>query len=424
MLSYKIKDILDRQDLTFFVSMAVVIVMSLYVYYLPPLMILWCIFWLWENNFRIKKSMFLENKASVLFFLFIGFYLWQISGLLLSDSIGTGFERIFKRLSFLLFPLALFYPGEKIIKNINLIIRLFAIGTFIFIIYCFGHALHNSLSMLNGKWIFNPHPADYDYENFFYGSRLSDPVHPSYLSMYIVLSILISLESIFDNSLKYFKRGLYLTMIIVFVVLLYLLSSRAGMLSAIIVLPLYFLYKLSVRFPRWIIILSLFVMVIIFLRIAWTNDKLYYNYDGVTKAQPNEIFKNDIRNNIWKSAIGVIKRNFILGVGTGDATEELKKEFKSRGYVDGYYDNLNAHNQYIEILLENGIIGLILFLRFHFYIIFIAILERNLIYWLFILMMIIFFFFESGLNRLAGVSFFSLFAFLLLHVNTQKVTDG
>jgi len=86
-------------------------------------------------------------------------------GLIFAESLSTGFERLFKRLSFVLFPLVLFYPGARIIKNTDLIIRLFAICTFIYIVYCFANALHHSLTVQNHKWIFNSHPVEYDYEN-------------------------------------------------------------------------------------------------------------------------------------------------------------------------------------------------------------------------------------------------------------------
>jgi O-antigen ligase len=416
----KLKELISGGQLTFFISLTVVIILPLYIHYLPPFMILWVILWLGENKFMIKKSMYTENKAATLFLLFIVFYCWQISGLFLADSFGSGIERIYKRLSFLLFPMVLFYPGERILKNINLIIRLFAIFAFIYLIYCLGNALHNSIVIKDGTWIFNPHPVEYNYENFFYSSRLSDPVHPTYFSMYIVLSILISLEAIFHDSSNLLKRGIWLTFILVFLIALYLLSSRAGMLAAIIVIPLYFIYRLSGKYSGWIILVPVVLMVFIFLKIAWTNDKLYYNVDGITKSQPNEIFKKDVRYNIWKSAFGVIKQNPVLGVGTGDASWELKEEFKRRGYNEGYYDDLNSHNQFIEVLLENGLIGLILFLGIIGYMFYISISDRNLLFGLYILMMIVFFFFETVLNRLAGIAFFPLFSFLLFHVKYSR----
>lgn len=419
-MSLRIKNFLGDKKLTFFVSIAVVSIMPVYVPYLPPFMILWGVFWLWENNFTVKRNMFLNNKASVLLFLFLGFYIWQIVGLLYAENLSTGYERIFKRLSFLLFPLVLFYPGEKISKNANMIIRVFAISSLVFVIYCLGNAIHHSISIVAGKYVFNSHPADYNYENYFYGSRLSFPLHPSYFSMYIVLSILISLETLFDSSLRSVIKIFFSLMILVFLVALYLLSSRAGLLAAIVVLPLYFLYKLSQKFSKWIIFSLFIALILIFLRIAWTNDRLNYNTDGVTKSQPTEILKNDVRSNIWKSALIIVKHNLVTGVGTGDATDDLKREFISQGYVEGYYDNLNSHNQFLEVILENGLIGLLLFLSIFGYMFYLSISQRNLILGLFLIVMIIMFMFETMLNRLAGISFFSLFSFLLLHINTNN----
>jgi hypothetical protein len=45
--------------------------------------------------------------------------------------------------------------------------------------------------------------------------------------------------------------------------------------------------------------------------------------------------------------------------------------------------------------------------------------EKNFYMLLFLIMIIIFFLFESMLNRLAGVSFFSLFSTLLIHLDKK-----
>ncbi|MGC1391939.1 MAG: O-antigen ligase family protein, partial [Bacteroidales bacterium] len=115
-------------------------------------------------------------------------------------------------------------------------------------------------------------------------------------------------------------------------------------------------------------------------------------------------------------AYKVIEKNPVFGVGIGDACEELKTEFKLLGFTNGYYDNLNAHNEFLEILLSSGAVGLLIFLAIIGLMIFSAVKNRNLLYGIYIIMMLIFFTFESMLNRLAGISFFSLFSFLLMHL--------
>lgn len=410
------------ENLTFFACLSVVCVLPLYTHLVPFLLLFWAILWFLGNRFRFERKMFEGNKAAILLFLVITLYLWQIAGLLFADSIDTGLERIFKRLSFLIFSLVLFYPGKKIINNINLLIRLFAIFTFIYIVYCLGNAFRNSIIFESGSIIFNPHPLDYDYENFFYSSRFSLHIHPSYLAMYAVLSLLISFEALTDNSLSFIKRGIWLLLILTFLIILYLLSSRAGILAAIIVCPIYFVLKFYKRFSGWVIIPAAVIILLIFFNIAKTNNRINNALEMISTDNLKSSVLKDERYNIWSSAFGVIKNNFILGVGTGDANSELKKEFIKRGCVEGYYEDMNSHNQYIEILLESGIIGLIIFLSFQIYMVYIAISDRNLIYGLFIVMTIVFFSFETILNRLAGITFYPLFSFLLLYLKDIKTS--
>jgi hypothetical protein len=252
MVFKNIKGIALRGDLTFILCLIVVTLMPVYVYYLPPFMILWSIAWLVKHNFRVSRFMFSENKVAILFLLFITFYIWQISGLLMADSIGSGLERISKRMSFILFPLVLFYPGEKIIRNINLIVRLFAIFTFMYILYCFGNALNHSVTIIDGKWIFNPHPLDYDYENYFISDRFSDPIHPSYLSSYVLLSLMIVFETLFDKDVSLLKKYFWTVIACIFLAVIYLLSSRAGLVATCLVTILYFFIRLRNKQLKWI----------------------------------------------------------------------------------------------------------------------------------------------------------------------------
>ena len=84
------------------------------------------------------------------------------------------------------------------------------------------------------------------------------------------------------------------------------------------------------------------------------------------------------------------------------------------------YDNLNAHNQYLEVFLGTGLIGLLIFISILTYMIYLFKLKRNLLFGLYISIILIFFLFESILNRIAGVTFFSLFTFLLLYLEDNN----
>ncbi len=415
-----LNNILEQKYLTFYSATASVIILPIYVHYLPPVMIFWGLAWFAENRFTFSGKMFIQNKAVILFILFLILYLWQISGLLLTDSLNSGFERIIKRLSFLLFPLVLFYPGERILSNIKLITRIFAIATLAYLIYCFGNALYESLSFTGGVVHFNPHPPIYEYENYFFSYRLSEPAHPSYMAMFVVLSMVIALDAVFDISLKIIKRIFWTFCVLIFVAMLYLLSSRAGFLAGSIALILFLFYELFNRLPKIVTIAIVMLLSVSMFFFARHNTRINYFLESVSGENFTEEVGKDIRYTIWESTFSVIKENMILGVGTGDASNELKKEFTARGYVEGFYDNMNAHNQFLEIFLENGIIGLMIFITLFGFMIYFSLIQRNLVSGLFILTMLIFFTFETILNRLAGITFFTLFSFLLYYYKSDN----
>jgi O-antigen ligase len=416
-----LKEIIQRRDLSFYAGIICVALIAMYIHWLPPFMVAWVLFWIAETHFDFKFKEALRSKPGKLFLLFLVLFIWQMAGLLFTDSFASGFERMYKRLSFILFPLVLFLPGFRIKENVGLILRIFAISTLIYILYCFGNAIDNSITTHNGVKIFNPHPEILYYENFFFGNLFSDKVHPTYLSMYILISMLISLESFFDKALSVIKRVLWLTVIFLFLTVLYLLSSRAGILSAVVILPVYLLFRLYKLIPRYALYLIIVLIVSFTGILLKTNSRIQYSIEEVSKEKIHQTLETDTRFVIWKSAFGVIKNNLLFGVGTGDASKELKAEFLSRGYTDGYYDNLNAHNQFIEIQLENGLIGLAVFLTIIGFIAYISISEKNLILGLFLISMLIFFMFETLLNRHAGIAFFPIFTFLLLHYKPKTL---
>lgn len=401
------------------------IIIPVYHWFLPPFMILWGVFWLFEIRTRTKDIQHIAPHNKLLFILFILFFAWQIIGMLYSDNPKEGWRNITIRLSLFLFPLVLISPGDMIRRKVTTLLRLFALSTFFYLIICFGYALYRSINFQNGILTFNPHLPVYTWLNYFYASELAIFQHPSYLSMYALLSVFIAFESFFDRLVSKNQRIFWLLVSIILLVSTYLLSSRAGILATIITVPLYFSYKYRImdvnRKVGLFVLLSIFILVPILI----SNPRLNYYFKGESKKEWSNKMLKESRIIIWKAAFNIIRHNVVFGVGTGDIQDELNKEYKRIGDTDLALDkNLNAHNQFIEVLLENGLIGLILFFSLFGMMLYISISERNLIYMMFILIVLFSFLFESMLNRLAGVSFFALFSFLLVHVNrNQFITD-
>ena len=141
------------------------------------------------------------------------------------------------------------------------------------------------------------------------------------------------------------------------------------------------------------------IILVLSLPLIRNNDRVNLLLKSFSKEHGYELRRQDERLIVWKSAMEIIKNHPIFGVGIGDVRTELVKEYIRIGE-----DKLEKESFSFFLLVFGSLI-------------FIAINERNLMLGLFIIMIIIFFMFETVLYRLAGVSFFSLFSFLLLHIN-------
>jgi O-antigen ligase len=424
MLDYKtfnIKDLIKRGGLTFFSCLLTVIILPVHVDFLPPVMILWLITWIVENHRGFKKIWSFKDPAVLLFAGFSLYFAWYVSGLLYTEDLSNGILLIFRRLSFMIFPFVLITPGELIKGKVKFLLRVFSLSTLAYILFSFGLAIFRSIYLINGSISFNPHPLEADYNNYFFGTDFALIQHPTYLAMYVILSVCISFEAFFDKKLQSFLRIGWLLSGFVLLISLYFLSSRTGIISAFIIIPFYLIIHFK-RFKKWwisgLIALAAASMLVIFFL---NNERIKYYFPDNSVSSVMEKFMLDNRVPIWKSSINVIKHNLVLGVGAGDASYELQKEYLSAGYSEMYYNNLNAHDQYLEILLGTGLIGLLIFACIISYMVYIAIKRRNLFLGLFLFIVLIFFLFESILNRIAGVTFFALFSFLLIHIDEKSI---
>ena len=242
--------------------------------------------------------------------------------------------------------------------------------------------------------------------------------------MYAIFSVFISAETLFDNSVKKNLKVLWAVAILCFLISVYLLASRAEILAILVVSLVYCFIKFRIRSLKKIAgllaILALFVFFIL-IPVFKSNPRFGHYFNDPQKKELGSKILEESRLTIWKASLNLIRNNFFFGVGTGDIQDELNKEYiLIPGNNLAIQNNLNAHNQYLEVQLENGFIGLVLFLSIFGMMIYISFKESNTLYLIFVVTVFISFMFETMLNRLGGVAFFSLFAMLLLNIKDKE----
>ncbi len=137
----------------------------------------------------------------------------------------------------------------------------------------------------------------------------------------------------------------------------------------------------------------------------------YNSYMISRNTRGHSIFQ---RFELWKAAIGIIKNNFWVGVGTGDMVDVYDKQLKEMK-SDLAGQKLRSHNQYLSIFSAFGLIG---FLIFMFALIYPAVLNHSFkdFYFLsFFVILCLSMINEDTIESQAGVTFFAFFySFLLL----------
>lgn len=119
------------------------------------------------------------------------------------------------------------------------------------------------------------------------------------------------------------------------------------------------------------------------------------------------------RVELWRNSLSLIKKNFLLGVGTGDFVEEFAKELSFRNsQLSG--SGHKSHNQYLNVFSTFGILGLILFLFWLIYPPVKSGLINNYFYFAFFFIITISMITEDTLDNIAGRMFYIFFASIML----------
>lgn len=359
-----------------------------------------------------RKKINKPEKKKLL--LFSSLYLIQIVGLLYTENLYEAKHQLEVKFPILLFPMifSLYTIGPALKKK-----TLFTFLLSCNIICLVGLYLHFTYFLDGG------YPLHKFFTNINYLVHTGVPklsIHPVYLSCYLFLAFLISYYSQLITGRKKLKIALIFNMLFLGFFIL-ILSSRIIIITFVLFL-FFILFDLLRRSSVYVVICSLVAIFTLLSSILFvlpiTKNKLQDIYTEVfvpEKRKHEEI--NGVSNRIqkWKASSLVIKENFFLGVGTGDANDHLFQAYRQIDFEEGIKRKYNAHNEYFQEFIRHGIIGLVILLSLYIYSISLAIKRRDKIYLFFMVAILAFSFTESFLSLQKGAIFFaffnSLFAF-------------
>ena len=254
--------------------------------------------------------------------------------------------------------------------------------------------------------------------NSFYSSALSPTHHPTYLTAFLSLAIMISLGFAKSTISLKLKMGFW-GIIALFVLMHVPLSSLSGMLFLFFFFSAAFIYLL-VKKRKWaslvVMVLSSFALVFSVLKVQASLNMninntitLVNEYTDSPKkfiqTRPFPMQGNEARLVVWTVAFDIFMEH-PMGVGLGNLEAMMHQRLVELGLNKQADLNYNPHNQYLQIAAELGIIGLLLFLGILLYGIVWAISSKNWLLLLVILSLAINCLFESMLQRQSGIVFY------------------
>lgn len=412
-----------REKLYFYCLLYLVLSLPFQFIWFPPTLgiIFLMLTWIFSFDFQKKISLL---KKNLLFKIIFGLFLMSLVGMIYSPSPDEGWKDVTVKISLFFFPIALgSYPPisrEKIV----ILLKTFAFAMGLAVLYLI---LNASLKYFD----------DGDYRHFFYGSfgtLKRVPIH--YFALYCNFAFFISLD-LFFNKINRSKKALLLLygiLILLLITALFLCSIRIQFIAFILTLILFFIrqfrgkmatYKIALSIIGSILLLSMVALIIpeSKRRITETLDE-YSAYRG-----REELKQMNHRVFLWKYGSRVIKENYWLGTGTGNANnalyEYLKTEKAKFWNGTGVYTlskkKYNYHNAFLQHFAANGVIAIVLLIALLLLPFFGKSHEFSMIQTLFLILIVISFMTESMMERQAGTLFFAFFYSLIVINQRGKV---
>ena len=292
------------------------------------------------------------------------FFLLNIVSAFLSENQKEGISWVGLRLNLVVIPLTLGTVyikqalKERIIYAFSVATTCAAAGSFVWAVW---RALRNS------DW------------SLIYNDNLSGILNLQsiYFAMLINIAVFGFIYLLLKNEVLLKKSNL-VYMLVLLVVVHFLLASRSAIIilySAIFISGIFYIVRKKKILEGATLVLGLLVFgFLLFKTFPKTINRFkelsYTGFDYHSTAReshyngtfaPDQWNGANLRIAVWECAWTVIKKNMLLGTGLGDKMDELKKQYAEKEFAFGIQTNRNTHNNYLDIWLSLGLVGLIIF---------------------------------------------------------------
>lgn len=350
------------------------------------------------------------------------FYVFYLIHALLVGYNEDSFHTLERKFSLLIIPLGFFLIRRPISKKeFHWILRAFQWSTFFLCIYIVLRIIQDYPFPLSG--IKN---ISFSYYFRTIVEEISG-IHPTYLSILLLFSVFLTINKLIGKSFRFSILELTVSFlqILLLSAICLLLAAKGPIIFFIISLAITFFFR-SFKNALIFLIGSIIITCIA----IWTVPSISQRFKELISDQKDNteeiINSTDIRKGIYNCSRQLLKEHWLLGAGISNTQLELNECYQQ--YEDPVFlkSSFNTHNQYTDILIGTGVIGLLLLVMMVFYPFHHILNKKYMILIFFKFFMILCFMTENVLSRQYGVIFFSFFNVLFVHfyINTLDLSKS
>ncbi|MDC3315703.1 O-antigen ligase family protein [Candidatus Thioglobus sp.] len=306
-----------------------------------------CVLWLFSGNYKSKFDLIINNKlmlASIVFFCL------HVIGLLWTEDLAWGLHIVHKMWYFIgLFPILYTIVRKDYISHY--------ISAFLLAI-----SITEVCSYLVWFEVIEP----------FKNATVSNPTpfmsHISYNPILAFAIYLVLHEIFFNKKITNLVFALYSFFAISMTINMFITGGRAGQVMCFAMLAIIIFQFFNTQKIKALFLISFLIPGIFFT--AYQASDLFQ--ERVDAAVKNSLFYSEnkassvgLRITFALNSWEAIKKNPIIGVGTGDFPIEYKKINKIN--TPGLTNTTNPHNMYTLVAMELGALGVISMLSIFYY---------------------------------------------------------
>lgn len=321
------------------------------------LLIVLLLFWL-----LCMPKQFNAQRLKTIGLISVVFWL-AVIGLTYTKNIEEGLFRIQQKALLLVFPLVLGTIRLDWRQLLKQLFSVFVVTALIASIVCLLDATF--------FWMQTNSTERFFFENLLRGGWLD--LYP-YILAYLCLTACIVLAESLLGKLRLsnwlMNRAVSISLLLFLTVFILLLSVKM-VIIVMVGLTLIYALLLNKKIGLLLVLSSVAVLIIAFfslptLRVRIQEALAEKGKQNALNEQPElgtPLNGVALRRALWVCSLDVIKNNPTLGVGTGDGQDELQAAYESRQFVlASRYNRFNAHNQYLQTLINFGVVGLVVWL--------------------------------------------------------------